>query len=69
MQSAPRVLADTARLATADVTWTAVDDEDGGDDRLRNAYLLGQPGAQPGAAGMLSATQVPFDYWVESLTL
>jgi len=66
--AAQRVLASTARLATADVTWTAQDD-DATAERLQRAFLLGQAGAQPAAAGLLVATQVPFDYWVESLTL
>jgi hypothetical protein len=65
-----RALAATARLATADITWTAADDDDGSTgERLQHAFLLGQPGAQPGGAGLLAPAQVPFDYWVESLTL
>ena len=69
-QSSPgtlRALAATSRLATADITWTST--EDGDDERLRHAFLLGQPGAQPGAAGLSTATHASFDYWVENLTL
>jgi hypothetical protein len=64
-----RTLAAGSRLATADVIWTSTEDDDGVDDQLQHAFLLGQPGAQPGAAGLLTATHVPFDYWVENLTL
>lgn len=62
-----RPLAATSRLATADITWTWTDDSD--DERLQHAFLLGQPGAQPGAAGLSTAGYAFFNYWVENLTL
>jgi hypothetical protein len=64
-----RPLAATSRLVSADITWTAAEEEYGDDESLQHAFLLGQPGAQPGAAGLLTSTHVPFDYWVENLTL
>jgi hypothetical protein len=66
-----RPLAATARLATADVTWTADGwaDEDLQGDSLCSAFLLGQPAWQPAAAGLLAAGSPSFEYWVENLTL
>jgi hypothetical protein len=66
-----RPLAATARLATADVTWTADGwaDDDLPGDGLRSAFLLGQPAWQPAAAGLMAAGSSAFEYWVENLTL
>jgi len=71
LSSNQRPLDGTSRLAAADITWTSMgmSEDDSPGDGLRTASLLGQPGSQPAAAGLLSTGNPSFDYWVESLTL
>jgi len=66
-----RPLAAISRLATADITWTSASsaDDDIPGESLHTAFLLGQPGGQPSVAGLQAAGTLPFDYWVDNLTL